>query len=672
MAYNDKEDELDLEDEIACRIDEAVKKRASERSLSSSSAWQGDKDYRNLCYFMGIQRSDYFEQDDDDPDWVVHNVLRAYIKIQIASLLQNPWVIRTYPRGSAGVVRSSVIPRIARYEWESNNMYEKRDKMLTDKGVFGYGVMRCGWHYRERASDRALVDIEQTYGLPDGEIIARKNAEGAPELWHKSEGNPDRKLVGASGELMKAAIHDDIFLDNISALNFFFDPMESDVRTLENSRYVVWREYVSRDSLLDDPYIRKDAISKVQEESVPNYLTGGIETQNQGDTKCVVVWNYIGEDPEDPTKQTYSQRIGGNYETILKEEEWEQGFFPFVIDAEAADPTLLYPTPVLEDCISDQDEINDALTDLHNHRKRFDRILFADDDAFDKAGLNSLTQAQDGEIIRIKVKSGDMLQNKFWVMPAVQLQPEVYMSYKDAQERIRTKIGLTEYNLGQRPAGVRTATDSAQITSQSGARRAGSIESDRRTRTKLVRLIINTLRNNADPAASRQYYFLEQGAQKIWDEYILDDLGGDYDVDVEVVSSGDSDFAQVMSLLNALQAYTGAAKNPQTGELLIADTDGQPIVKNVRPFIERLLVITGWGDITETILGPPPVPKAPAQPGMPQEGMPPPGMPGQEQPPQPQGASEMINPGGAGNSQVSPGMMGMLQGALNGNGQTAG
>lgn len=606
-------------DEIALRIDRAVERRKADGTLSDaekSENWLGDDRYeRNLEYYLGHQ----YDWREDGRQMVIHNALKPNVDILVSSMSAAPSRIRAYPRMQDAIEQAEYVPRVLQYEYDRLAVNDEVEKARVDLRIFGWAAIVVGWEFEEVNADQRIANLEAKYGLAPGRFEFRETPDGH-EIWHVSTDpfsglSVESRITDADAEVRSVTVKDDVVVKHIPALNIFFDPIESDIRKLKESRYIVWREYLTPEQVKRDKRNDKDAHLPVSKDVSP-YVERDINQE-----EMVEVWYYLGENPENPDERLLSVRVGDGYDIILREAEWPYDFeYPFAIISNRPDPGRVYPMSDIDHCIHDQDEINNSLTDLITHRRRWDRILFANADVFDEDTLERYKYAVDGEIIPLRPGSQSDMSRLFYTIPTAQLQQEAYITGSQAENRIRMKLGVTEYQQGIFPDTKRLATEVVQLSSEAATRARDAAEADRKFRTTIVQLMLDNLIANADPERRRQYSFLGEYGQQVWDAYSIEDIRGDFDCDVQVVDTSQGEIAKLMQMVSILTQFTAAGVNPQTGQLMFPDADGSPIIKNVKPIVEQLVLAMGWDRLSELTQPPPAAAMMPPQmPEMPVE-----------------------------------------------------
>jgi hypothetical protein len=96
----------------------------------------------------------------------------------------------------------------------------------------------------------------------------------------------------------------------------------------------------------------------------------------------------------------------------------------------------------------------------------------------------------------------------------------------------------------------------------------------------------------ADPVRPRRYYFLGPEGERIWQNYALEDLKGDFEIEVEVVDNSQESIQKLINFLQIIQPYTSAGINPQTMQPLFPDPEtGGVMIPNIKPAIEKLILL---------------------------------------------------------------------------------
>lgn len=592
------------EDEISRRVLRAIAKRDEEWNLFTSQegnvfeSW-ATKDVRNLCYYLGYQRPDYYLPSAEP--FIVDNIIKRCADVRISALAQAPSRIRIYPKVAEARVRAMKAQQIGQHEWDTCGIPEEWDAVRRDKMIFGFGVLMLAWRFKEVEDEEALIDEEIARGDTPGAYVERMGDGAIPRIVHMGynpeTGETEERVVGSvDSELKAVTLHDDLFVRSISATNVFFDPLETDIRTMRNSRYICWREYKTYQELEDDPDVDKDILEAAQFAPAEQMLSTAAGIEPSEDAEDVLeVYYYLGTDPDDPDTTLLQMRCGTNHNDILKSVEWPFLFWPFVVRAERPVPGMVYPPSIVDECIADQDDVNDCLTEQYLHRKRFRDITYVDSDAIaDGAFKNRVRMATWGEFVPVRrPTNASRISDAFYSPDTPNIPLDIYRPGREAAERIRVKFGVTEYQFGLFPSSAKSPTESMNYMNQASVRAKDDADEDRKARTRAVRLLMQTVVGNAKGSVPRSYAFLGEGGNKNWGEYSIEDLKGDFDIQIESVDNSSDQLGKIVGLSQALMQYTEAGRNPQTGKLIFDDPDypGMPIVKNVRPIVERLIML---------------------------------------------------------------------------------
>lgn len=579
-------------DEVGQRIERAVARRREEWSLSGG--FWADRAVRNLSYFHGEQHPEWAKAE-VRRSYIVKNVLRTYVKVVKARYATAPSRIRAHARAQEWADVARMASYVGQFEWDMNHVGREMDKCRYDRMIFGYSGMLVGWQYDPATSENVIARAEAEYGLPPGEFIFKKTMYGTDEVWHVHTDPETGEVVEqpmpeATMRLRAAATVDDLSVEHVSALNIFLDPIETDPCSMTRSRFIVWREYQTKAQVEDDDRnkLPSDGVTTVMPGQDTTLYTYG-ETPLQED--LVELWHYVGEDPEKPGKQIHTVRVGSHYQ-VLRESEWTLPFWPLVLHSNDADPGYLYPLSEIDECIIDQDEINQARTDQHNHRKRFDRVYFTVKGTLDEEAIATLQEAEDGEVIGVDLPPGQSLENVLYPAPTAQLQPEAYSTKEESENWVKINMSATDYDLGSKPPGRTSATESMNIIQRSAGRAAEGAERDRQFRTAIVNVMLDTIVAMADPVRPRRYYFLGPEGERIWQNYALEDLKGDFEIEVEVVDNSQESIQKLINFLQIIQPYTSAGINPQTMQPLFPDPEtGGVMIPNIKPAIEKLILL---------------------------------------------------------------------------------
>lgn len=605
-------------DIVLRRIRAATDHRERENRLYTSE-WR-DRFNRNLSYYYGFQRPDYFEPaSETDPPYVITNVLKPNVQIIVEAMLQSRTKVLCEAYSPEFLPQKALIPIVGNWLWRQQKDEVLLEPWLREWILYGYGVCRVGWEYRTEKNERLMRRLEAELDLlPGGAFISQAEGTVVHIATDPDTGEEVRtEIVNPSGEALEVATVDRMFTDHIPAVDFWVDPRCTDMMELTNTRYVVWREYRSVEEIEDSDKWKADG--PLTEVSMPNYLQpysdAGARGTDEAEVEDVVpIFHYLGEDPEDSSKWLYEVRANEDHGVILRSVEWEDHYYPFAIAAFPTDPGITYPISPFDDCISDQDILNQTMTSIAEHVKAWDQVLVAFKDSFNnRDNPSELRNARNGSIITINRRMAQNdIRSEIFPLPNPRLQPEVYQALLRAENNIRLKLGVTEFQQGVFPQVKQTATSVMELSQRADVRAKGLAKRFARVKGTLMTLQLRTFLDNADRTTTFYVPVLNDMQEQAFKEFTIDLIDGRYVLEVEMIdmplASPNAEAMKWNSLLQILLPFSQGGVDPRTGQPagIVNPVTNQPYIHNLWELLEK--VIYGFGlENPETLRGMPPL-----------------------------------------------------------------
>lgn len=574
-------------DKIDKRIQEAVAAKAAAKKLRTTSAWS-DMDERAMMYYLGAQHENW--KSAIDYDYVVKNVIGPSVNIMIDALVSE--IVKAvgygrYSGESQDIAQAAA--NILNHELSSLSPEEADRKLLLDRYCCGFCAQLITWRFSDTGTDAKLMKAEAKRGLAPGEFFVGNDNE----VYHRDEMGETR-IDSPTALERQIAVEEGPVLEVIPAVDVFFDPMETDLNALRRSRFIVWREYFTRDELVLD---KRNDSSKIGKEGAAylgrqEYLSAFRDSGPDAPER-IEVWYYVGEDPEDNNKWVMSVRVNGGKDE-LRSAEWPYSYFPLIIEADIAPAGALYPISLVNDCIPHQDEINSCETDRHYHRNRAIPIILYSKSDLQQDSIDAIKRARYNKWVGIDKRSQrtwDEMVREFQVTTP---SPELYAAEGGHEQSIRDILGVTEMMLGRAPDRRVTATYTMSVAQQAGIRPRALARRWRDYRKRRYQRLLLVIRDNQRMGIPRPYMFLDDAGNRAWSQYLSDQLAGDYDVSIEVVDdSFEAPQAQLMKWMQFLDIYlkvcAAGTPDPKTGRAVLANpATGGPYWNNPTGVLRRI------------------------------------------------------------------------------------
>lgn len=494
-----------------------------------------------------------------------------------------------------------IVEEVLNYTWQSNRYQDDFRLAVNDWLVIGHGWCKVGYKFTKPPEEKRTGDEadagdteEAVYGVDDRDDIP---------------GNVESEMY----------VYDDRpFLERISPFDMFVDPDSRHPKELCWIAQRVWRRL--SDVRVDSRYIpaaRKKASGRTWNGWDADYMDGRDDDIPGSPQFCEVIEFYDIRRNKVCTFALDSESLDGNETFLIKPQPipYADGHpFEMLRNFEVADN--FYPLGDVCQIESLQLELNQTRTQMMNHRKRFQRKWLYDRDAFDRDSITALESDIDNTMIPVSADGnpGQVVAP----MPAVITPTDFYDQSGLITNDIDRVSGVSDYQRGAAQTAVkRTATEAAMIQDAANARAQDRLRKIESTLSRLGQRVISLM---------QQYMTGDQVARivtmpgKVWINYDVDYLQGDFDFDVAAGST--EPMNETFRRQSALQLVDASMPFLQMG------------VANPQALYMHVLQ-KGFGikDVQPFIMQPPP-----PQPGM-EQGPPPEGEqgqlpPGQQPPPQ--------------------------------------
>lgn len=568
------------------------------------------------CYRLWMGRH-WREQQIPSPDHrVVVNYLAPIIQTKVDSIAFNPvpdFILRPLTEASAG--NAEIATQALKYEWRRASAARETKRALFDKELFGFGVVQTGWEFVtdevELFNDRRPVEGEP----PDAEDVTEAILAGKDPA--------DTEPPVPAAKVRK----DQFWVRRINPKDFRIDPEATWV--IEDAAFIGYVEERPLDELKKDKRYRNTRQLKGNNRNLAGYLdevTLKMADELQpSDIKRVRLHHYY-----EKRRRLHCVFVDEHNLPLLVEQwQWKQDRYPFRAIFSPLAMDSFYPeqpSPILLEPM--QREINETRSQIHIHRRRYNRKYQCKRGVLDAQAKKQLRQAADGLVIEHNGQN----PNDIVPLQDAPLQPEVYEADKIARQDIITLSAIDQYQMGMTPSKRMTTTEVEQVSQSGGARVQADAQAFEEFCAGVAHDCLDWLEQFAVMTRELPIYGPDQDVTG-WGTFSAKDIQGDYFVEVYMGSTMVKDSAtEVKDIGFLLQNMMSFFQMPDPMN------PGQPMAY-AKPLLQQLLrAIPEIRNVKEILQPPAPPPPPFAPPGLP--GAP----PGPTGPGGPGGPGEMGGP----------------------------
>lgn len=442
--------------------------------------------------------------------------------------------------GSQAVIAETVL----NYLWRTNSYQDEFRLGVDDFLTIGHGWLKVGYR---ATKPREIIELPDAVEDNSAETEGVDNREPIP-------GNVETELVSFGQD------DDRPFVERISPFDIFVDP---DARHPKEMKWIAQR--VRR------PVVDVQVDSRYDEKARTK-VTGHLAYQRIDDEDRV-----IDGEPRDPhfsyvdVYEFYDLRKG-TVATFVR--ELEEAFLiepapipfafghPFVMLRNYEVMDTFYPMGDLEAIEGLQHELNATRTQMMNHRKRYQRKVLIDKEAFEQEGLEALQSDADNTIVPVDVSAavGGSLKEVIIPMPQEGTPPEFYNQSQQIEADINNVSGVSDYMRGAQAEIRRTATEAAMIQDAMNARAADKLARIESCLSKLGQRVVQLMQQFM--TGERVVRIVGLSNQPVWLNFDADYIQGEFDFEVEGGSTQPRNESfrrqSALQLVDALSPFIGA------------------------------------------------------------------------------------------------------------------
>lgn len=235
---------------------------------------------------------------------------------------------------------------------------------------------------------------------------------------------------------------------------------------------------------------------------------------------------------------------------------------PFVMLRNYEVTDVFYPMGDLEAIEGLQHELNATRTQMMNHRKRYQRKVLIDKEAFAQDGLEALQSDADNTIVPVDVAAANSssLRDVIIPMPQEGTPPEFYNQSQQIENDINNVSGVSDYMRGAQAEIRRTATEAAMIQDAMNARAADKLARIESCLSRLGERVVQLMQQFM--SGEMVVRIVGTSNQPVWLNFDSDYIKGEFDFEVEGGSTQPRNESfrrqSALQLVDALAPFIGA------------------------------------------------------------------------------------------------------------------
>ena len=509
-----------------------------------------------------------------------------------------------------GAATAIIAEQVLNYLWRTHKYQDEFRLAVDDFLIIGHGWLKVGYKATKPPQIKPLPDAvegdDETVGVDDRD----ETVDGNVESEVKSFTDDDRP-----------------FVERISPFDIFVDP---DARHPKEMNWIAQR--VRRpvaDVMVDERYERSVRIQAAslltqQREDDGDRDIDGHPTSHDN-TAYVDVWEYY--DLRKNITCTFMANVTDGY--LIEPRPIPYAFgHPFVMLRNYEIPDEFYPMGELESIEELQYELNETRTQMMNHRKKHQRKVLYDKEAFDNEGIAALRDDKDNVLVPVDTNSAQVDITKVVApMPQVISPPEFYNQSDLISSDIDRVSGVSDYMRGATQNIRRTATEAAMIQDAQNSRAQDKLARIEQTLAQLGMRVVQLMQQFM--VGEHVVRIVGMSAAPVWVQFDADYIKGEFDFEVEGGSTQPRNESfrrqSALQLVDAMAPFIGSGMvNPQA------------IIRHVLQFGFDVKDPDQFLGMPPQMGGMPPEQGAPPPPemggGMPPQGPPPEAAPGEDSP----------------------------------------
>jgi hypothetical protein len=499
-----------------------------------------------------MYRGKVFTDQLNSEDRIAVNIAFSTVNVIVPSVAVNYPTFSVNARRPEEEPNAETVEAMINYWWRHYDWREVTKDIAKDSLVYGHGWAKIGWTYEQKTRD--LSEQERADQFDQQKAEADQVAAQAPE--RASELPTDDDIMAGIPTQTMDVVKDCPFIERVSPFDLFVDP---EATCMYDAKWIAQRIVVPLEQAQHDGRYNRAARNKLVPDAStnPRYRDDNDEKYDD-DVKRVTVWEFY--DLDNKMYATFAEKGEG---FLIDPTDYPYPYGqPFRYLGNYSVPDMFYDLGDLEMIEPLQAELNALRSDMHNHRKRYQRAYLALRDKFSPEALNTLASDEDNRIVF--VEGDENLQELVVPIPQLPLDPNMYQ-YSDVIENdIEQVSGVSDYQRGAIAEGRRTATEASIIQDSANARAADKLAQVETFLAGIASLVVEL----AQAFLTGDDYARVLGPNGLMNYIQFDAVAieGQYDFEVEAGSTQpkNEQFKQQQAQIMAqtLQPYVGVVLDP--------------------------------------------------------------------------------------------------------------
>lgn len=513
-------------------------------ALNRSKNWRKSESHDALWNRMvELYRGKHYKGDGKEDRMLVNMAFSTKNVIAPSVAINNP-KFTVNARQPDHAPQAVVAEQVLNYLWRIGKYQEDFRLAVDDFLTIGHGWIKVAYKATKPKEIKKLEDsvdgAEEDEGVDDRDESIVGNAESEVNYFGKDQDRP--------------------FVERISPFDIFVDP---DARHPKEMKWIAQRtKRPVQDVMVDSRYDSKirsmvnshNVINRDDDDSTSK-VNG--RPERPGDVSYVDVWEYY--DIRKGTVATFCPDVNEGF--LIPPAEMPYAFGqPFVMMRNYEVTDTFYPMGELESIEVLQHELNATRTQMMNHRKRYQRKVLYDQEAFDAKGIEALQDDKDNVLVPVNTQAATVDITKVVApMPQMGTPPDFYNQSDLISNDIDRISGVSDYMRGAQAEVRRTATEAAMIQDAQNARAADKLSRVESTLGVLGGRLVQLMQQYM--TGEMVVRIAGSGAAPLWATIDADYIQGEFDYEVVGGSTAPNNETgrrnTAMEMMNALAPFVG-------------------------------------------------------------------------------------------------------------------
>lgn len=518
------------------------------RHVRKSKEWRDELSADDLWRRMiDLYRGKHYAKSAKEDRMLVNLAFATKNVIAPSVAVNNPRFVVNARKPDAAA-QAIIAEQVLNYLWRTHKYQDEFRLAVDDFLIVGHGWLKVGY--------KATKPVE-VKPLPDA-IEGDEEEEGVDDRDETVVGNVESELRSFSDD-------DRPFVERLSPFDVFVDP---DARHPKEMGWIAQR--VRRpvaDVMVDSRYdkkMREKASSLLMRSRIDDNDREIDGNPSEDSVAYVDVWEFY--DLRKNLTCTFLAELTDGFLIAPRPIPYAFGH-PFVMLRNYEIPDEFYPMGELESIEELQYELNETRTQMMNHRKKHQRKVLYDKEAFDQEGIDALRDDHDNVLVPVDTNSAQVDITKVVApMPQVISPPEFYNQSDLISSDIDRVSGVSDYMRGATQNIRRTATEAAMIQDAQNSRAQDKLARIEQTLSQLGMRVIQLMQQFM--VGEHVVRIVGMSAAPVWVQFDADYIKGEFDFEVEGGSTQPRNESfrrqSALQLVDAMAPFIGSGMvNPQ-------------------------------------------------------------------------------------------------------------